>query len=245
MCCNLVYAAGRMALQPVWSVLRVLENIPVIGHLVAALYACCGLKDKAERAGIKASVGIICVACNAPAETVDELVRYRSKKLYSVKPTPQTEWMKRFALKTLSQLCLPASHQSGTYNMDHKLKQIPLVEGWSRCQKINIKQQLLAGVRFLDLRLMTDEKTKEIWLHHNVVACVTFKSVLEQVRDFIVEFPSEIVGIYMTNDGKSLDWGCVHSYISEYIGSKLIDETMKTMRIGKNYFSTVLQIFLS
>ena len=229
------------AFEPVMSLLRVFENIPIVGHLISSVYACCSDKDRAERAGLKATVGLACVVCNCPAEAVDEVVRYRSEKLFSTSLEPRPNWMKKFSRRTISQLCLPASHQSSTYFMDRKLQQIPLVEGWSRCQILSIKEQLIGGLRLFDLRVMTDDKTKEIWTHHNVVACVTFKDVLQQVRDFLIEYPSEIVALHITNDGKSIDWTTVHSLINEYVGKKLIMPAMSNSKIGKlSFFINIL-----
>lgn len=93
-----------------------------------------------------------------------------------------------------------------------------------------MEQQLHGGVRFLDLRLMTHKK--EIWLHHNIVVCVKLREVLTVVRDFVKENPSEIVGLYLNNDGKPLDWGTAHSLINELLGHCLIPEHMKEMKIG-------------
>ena len=54
------------------SVVRCLENLPGIGHMIAAMYSCCANdKDKAERAAIKATVGIMFFFVNFPAEVGD------------------------------------------------------------------------------------------------------------------------------------------------------------------------------
>ena len=215
------------------SIGRALENIPIIGHGVAAIYGCCKNKDKAERAGIKATLGIVCCICNFPAEAVDECSRKRSPKINSDYLARRADWMKGHHGRVLKSICLPASHQSGTALIDKKLKPIPLVEGWSRCQGYSIEQQLIGGIRFLDLRLMTHES--DVWIHHNVIACVTLKSVLITVRDFISKHTSEIVCLYMTNDGKPLDWGLCHTYLQEYLGGRMIHEHLKDMLIGRYY----------
>ncbi len=231
--CNRAYGSCRRACEPVWSTLRVLENLPLIGHMVAALYACCGLKSQAERSALKATLGIIMVVINFPAEMMDEISRRRSRKIFSYRLTPRNEWMSRFRSRSLNNLCLPGTHQSATYHIDRKLSPIPLVEGWSQCQGLDIETQLVGGVRLLDLRITSDTKTNEIWLHHNVVYCVKFKEVMETVRDFVVEHPSEIIILHLANDGKPIDWGNVHTVINEFVGTRLIPQHMRNRSIGQ------------
>lgn len=232
-CCNRAKGTCRSALYPCLSILRVLENIPVVGHMVAACYSCVNNRDKAERAGIKATVGICFCLCNCPAEMLDEMCRHRSEKLWSFGLAPRSNWMKRFHDRTLKNMCLPASHQTSTWHMDSKLKPIPMVEGWSRCQhkSLHVDVQLYGGIRFFDLRLM--DHNSDVWTHHNLVVCERLADILSIVRDFITENSSEIVCLYMTNDGKSLDWGRVHSLLQEYFSTSMIPEHQRDMLIGE------------
>ena len=230
-CCHRATGMCRSALEPCLSMLRVLENVPGVGHVIAAFYACATNKDKAERAGIKATIGICFCVCNCPAELVDEIVRYRSEKLWSFGLSARADWMRRFSNRTLKNLCLPASHQTSTWHMDSKLKPIPTVEGWSSCQRMHVDAQLYGGVRFFDLRLM-DHKN-DVWTHHNLVVCERLSDILCIVKDFITENSSEIICLYMTNDGKSLDWGRVHSLLQEYFSDSMIPEHQKDMPIGE------------
>jgi hypothetical protein len=52
------------------SALRCVENVPVLGHLLAAGYLAAGSKDKAERAVVKATAGIACCICNFPPKSL-------------------------------------------------------------------------------------------------------------------------------------------------------------------------------
>ena len=106
------------------------------------------------------------------------------------------------------------------------------IEGWSRCQKLGIDQQLYGGIRFLDLRLMN--QGADIWCHHNLVICMKLKDVLESVRDFINDNKSEIVFLYLTNDGKHLEWPTVNALVNEYLSERLIFESQRDMLIGKH-----------
>lgn len=229
-CCTKADATCRKVMEPFFSILRVLENIPILGHIISAIYACSNCKDRAERAGIKATIGLVLAVCNCPAEAVDEMARYRSPKLISFRMTPRPDWMKAFHRRTLRHICMPASHQSSSYFVAKKLDEVPMVEGWSRCQDLSIDSQLWGGVRLLDLRVMT--YGRDIWTHHQKVLCVKLKEILEVVRDFVSENPSEIVFLYITNDGKHVEWMNVHSLLNEYLGKKLIPEHMREMNIG-------------
>ena len=118
--------------------------------------------------------------------------------------------------------------------MVKKLKAIPMSEGWSRCQSFDIYEQLIGGVRFLDFRIMDHDG--DLWLHHNIVICVSLKDALTKVKTFISEFPTEIVGIYITNDGKTVDWRKCNDYINMFFKERLMFEHMKDMLIGKMIF---------
>ena len=64
------------------------------------------------------------------------------------------------------------------------------------------------------------------------VICVKLKDVLESIRDFINENKSEIVLLYMTNDGKPLEWAGVNVLVNEYLKDRLIFEHQRDMLIG-------------
>ena len=238
-CCNRAYASAKKAMEPLWTTLKCLENIPIVGHLLAAFYMFLGDKDKAERSALKATFGIILGILSFPVEIFDEVIRTRSKKLFAFSLSPKPDWMKKYHRRTLRHLCLPGSHQSGTYIMERKLKPIPMVEGWSRCQSLSVEQQLMGGIRFLDFRLMTDPTDKEVWLHHNMVTCEKFRYILDTIQDFITEYPSEIVCIFLSNDGKHLDWGTVNALLNEYLGQRICPPDMREMAIGN-----LLQIYI-
>jgi len=64
--------------------MRCLEHIPVIGHAIAAIHACRGDRNNAERAAINATVGIVLAPVNIVAEMVDEATRDHSERLQQV-----------------------------------------------------------------------------------------------------------------------------------------------------------------
>lgn len=70
--------------------------------------------------------------------------------------SPQT-WMHDLAGhiggRRLREVAIPGSHHSGAYNLTNA-KTVGFGRAWADAQSLTIKQQLEAGVRYLDLRLM-------------------------------------------------------------------------------------------
>lgn len=72
----------------------------------------------------------------------------------------------------------------------------------ARQQCCAIKDQLLLGVRFLDLRLhLTDSETSaEIRVSHSLDTDYTLGAVLDEVSDFLIGHPTEFVILYLRVD---------------------------------------------
>ncbi|CAH1784718.1 unnamed protein product [Owenia fusiformis] len=216
------------------AILRVFENLPIIGHIVSAIYMCLpwGNKSQAERAALKATTGLLppISLLGFMCEWWDEVGRKKSPKTATLMFDDRTDWMGNFHDVRMENICLPGSHQSATYKVDRKLnKCLPLVEGWSQCQNLSITEQLNAGIRFLDLRIMSHEN--DVWCHHNIIRCVTLKEVVEDVKQFVDLHPSEIVGLHIVNDGKALAWSKTNDIIRNILGSKIVhpDNMGKTL----------------
>lgn len=56
------------------------------------------------------------------------------------------KWMAQFPNRTLTELCVPGTHNSGTYGGNGEMG--------TRCQTMTLKDQLESGIRFFDLRLV-------------------------------------------------------------------------------------------
>jgi len=65
--------------------MRCLEHIPVLGHGIAAIHACRGERNNAERAAINATVGIVLAPVNIVAEVVDDATRDHPERLRQVR----------------------------------------------------------------------------------------------------------------------------------------------------------------
>ncbi|XP_063387031.1 PI-PLC X domain-containing protein 3 [Cydia fagiglandana] len=104
-------------------------------------------------------------------------------------------------------LAIPGSHDSMTYGITrssglapdaepilHRL--YPLFRGtimrWTITQSLDTWQQLLIGIRYLDLRLATKPGTEEFFFTHGLYA-EEISSALRQVKDFVDTHPEEVV----------------------------------------------------
>ncbi len=114
--------------------------------------------------------------------------------------------------KSLFELVLPESHDSGSYDVSGGLlpeagiwgdiiggldklgmgKCIgPIVAGFTTTQPQNILQQLNGGVRVLDLRICW--VNGEFRIHHGPIVCGTLKEVLLDIKRFLTDSHHELV----------------------------------------------------
>ncbi len=106
---------------------------------------------------------------------------------------------------------LPATHDSAAYEMDasHPLPRAwwsaalvatPHLRGfvaqWACTQGASLYEQLLLGVRALDLRVARHPRTGLLWLVHNV-SLVPLRWALLELRRFLVQHPSELVVVLL------------------------------------------------
>ena len=81
----------------------------------------------------------------------------------------------------VSHIAIPGSHDAGTKGM--------VWLGETQCY--TVKEQLLSGVRYFDLRV--NNKDGEYVIFHSIINGVDFLPILEDIRDFIIENPSEVL----------------------------------------------------
>ncbi|KAG2392681.1 hypothetical protein C9374_011406 [Naegleria lovaniensis] len=139
-------------------------------------------------------------------------------------------WMKELSQEIgeipMSQLKIPATHNSASYNVssnqeygvdvnyDSSMSLIPqmaklfkmygvnpmrikqFVAPWFKNQECSILQQLKHGIRHLDLRLCkvenSETRNNKFWACHGLLS-VTFSSIFEQVKQFHLENPFEVI----------------------------------------------------
>uniref|UniRef100_A0A7S4LP66 Phosphatidylinositol-specific phospholipase C X domain-containing protein n=1 Tax=Eutreptiella gymnastica TaxID=73025 RepID=A0A7S4LP66_9EUGL len=109
--------------------------------------------------------------------------------------------------KQLCDVAMPGSHDAGTYGMtlDHQF--IPCYKGppkvvlkyfkkdavkWSRAQRLDIRGQLEAGSRYLDLRIVRNPEDGQFWTCHGLFSN-TLRDVLQGLTDFLSTTNREVV----------------------------------------------------
>ena len=123
-----------------------------------------------------------------------------------------TNWMKKIPDDTsLKDITIPGTHDSCTngvgtvFTRDHGA----ILKAWAKTQDTSITEQLNNGIRLLDFRLEYDDSMygyNELALCHGdnrlfTCSCnITFYNALYEVRDFLLDHPTETVIISMKNE---------------------------------------------
>ena len=211
------------------SVLRCMENIPIVGHIMAFCYVCKGRRDKAKRAGIKATVGVLLAPVNFPAEVVDEIARKRSEKLVPLRLATRLDWMKNFRYRTIRSICLPASHLNGAHLSEDGKKGL---SDWSSSHKFDVEMLMKGGVRFFELPI--HERNGEIYLQQHGAAKTKLDKILQSIKTFISSNKTEIIALYFVADESSKDfpWGKARNVILEVFKGRMVPETMRNLYLG-------------
>lgn len=101
-------------------------------------------------------------------------------------------WMKDLSDQILiNEMVIPGTHDSGAM---HSIFDVA-----GKCQDLNIQQQLKIGVRFLDIRLRLKNDELEV-VHSFVEQKLSFRSVLEDVSNFIEENKTEFIIMSIKQD---------------------------------------------
>ena len=159
-------------------------------------------------------------------------------------------WMKDLLAKqpniTLESLIIPGTHDSAAYkltplsgsprNYFNRFAKIPLIGRTVRAiasisaltQKLSIKDQLEAGARSIDLRILHSKKPSpgQFSLAHSLT-CITLKTCLNDIQAFIQENPHEMLVINikpdwdnkdtLTDDKKIEFCGLLTNFFSEHL----------------------------
>eukprot|EP00794_Sanderia_malayensis_P011008 gene11008-12171_t len=113
--------------------------------------------------------------------------------------------------KPITDLCIPGSHDSGTFYLDKNSNIAPdesktikvlvrifgkiaknIIYRWSVTQDLNLTEQLEHGVRYLDLRVAYEPKVKDFRAVHGLYG-LTYKELFGEIADFLNKHPKEIV----------------------------------------------------
>lgn len=161
------------------------------------------------------------------------------------------EWMSSLPYaardKPLTTLAIPGSHLSGTCALTNDSEITPdqawvvralnpssivrrAVHSWSTTQTISIKQQLEAGVRFLDVRVAYLDGT--IYVIHGLRA-MEIRDLFKSVYDFIIAHPKEVVLIDINSfyQFRAKEHDELLVMIRAIFGDKLIDEPTTSLGV--------------
>ena len=187
------------------------QNIPIIGHLMSAVYGLRGDDETAQKTAMKATIGIIppLSLVNPIADVIMESDRTQSSKKYMPKYLrSHPNWMANYEDRLLSDLWIAGSNGSATYCINKQEDHI-FGGNWCKLQTHTIQQQLNAGIRFLDLKLITkcpkrsysklNLTENEIYIS-NIHKGETFKSILLEIIEFIDKHSTEIVLLHIDRD---------------------------------------------
>eukprot|EP01084_Bolivina_argentea_P157980 275254_1 len=148
---------------------------------------------------------------NPIADIIHESKRKKSPK----KASPDhlrsnTDWMKQYSQKRLTDLWIPGSNGSATYSI-HKSNDHIFGGNWNKTQRLTISEQLTAGIRFLHVRLITKSITKKCANSRSYLTTFdTYISnrhkgdllgtILTQITEFVDHHPTEIVILRIERD---------------------------------------------
>jgi 1-phosphatidylinositol phosphodiesterase len=106
-------------------------------------------------------------------------------------------WMSQIADATpLTALSIPGTHDSGALYEPYP--------GIAKAQDLTFGEQLLAGVRYFDVRCRDADDTFEIF-HGGIDENQTFEQVLDTMFAFLADFPSETVVASIKEEGNEAD----------------------------------------
>ncbi|XP_039275770.1 PI-PLC X domain-containing protein 1-like [Nilaparvata lugens] len=99
------------------------------------------------------------------------------------------------------------------------LKKLPIIEDWSITQNENIREQLISGIRYLDVRVKKD--SKGYWTTHGYITMEKLDVILAQVVEFVSNTEKEIVIIDIHQLQSGISSQQDHYDFVNYLKSKL------------------------
>lgn len=137
-----------------------------------------------------------------------------------------SDWMSVIRGETkLTEITMPGTHDSCARKF-HNEDALGITSGISKCQNLNITEQLNAGVRFLDVRCEVDASSHSVKTVHGSTDCWNGSTyyyldfVFQDVYNFLAAHPSETVLISIKeddgNNGVPHFTNAIYEYIHGY-----------------------------
>eukprot|EP00930_Biecheleria_cincta_P015359 TRINITY_DN12846_c0_g1_i1.p1 TRINITY_DN12846_c0_g1~~TRINITY_DN12846_c0_g1_i1.p1 ORF type:complete len:323 (+),score=54.34 TRINITY_DN12846_c0_g1_i1:94-1062(+) len=113
---------------------------------------------------------------------------------------------------SIASVSIPGTHDSATFALQRPSLMSGLVTTWGQTQKWNFTEQLLAGIRFLDLRVKPGGQ-----LFHGRIPCaVSLADALDACAKFLQHSPSEFVVVRVKDELRSSSSGAeVHRLVKQ------------------------------
>lgn len=157
--------------------------------------------------------------------------------------------MKYFQNQNITQLIIPGSHDSFAYHfnlwgpneLNYPTCTNIIIKNWAYTQNYTINQQLLMGIRYLDMRITKEED--EFYTTHNLLS-IPLINVLNSVLNFIHEFPTEKIIIdfnHLYLDDKEE----LKNYIKEKLNGHIINNDIRNLTLPLNQIEEELFIFFN
>lgn len=130
------------------------------------------------------------------------------------------------ANKPLTKILIPGTHDSNTYD----LQSYKFIKAFSTCQNLNVYEQLMHGIRFLDLRYAPG-KNNTIINRHGILKGGDFLPNIIGIKRFLEEHPFEFIIVHIQEMRKmrienSLNFvENIKKYLGEYLVNKHDVET--------------------
>jgi len=144
---------------------------------------------------------------------------------------PRENWMEALYSiiqnRRLNEIVIPGTHDSGCYRFDSVSIQT---------QEKSISEQLLFGVRYLDIRFICLPTGYHI--HHGLAKSfvTTLTDIVKPIKDFLDKFSKEIVILHITHFEKfnQNDYekflSEIRNYLGEFIAKRSHSETLPTIK---------------
>ena len=135
------------------------------------------MKEKKAKKGLKVLIAVISVLILA---VLVLFLNGTSREKFDGSPEDLSSWMGKIDdTAPLNKIAIPGSHDSGTAGIC-----------WlGETQTYSIGQQLMSGARYFDIRVHKDGD--ELTIFHSVFDGVEFADVLSDIKEFILEKPTE------------------------------------------------------
>ena len=183
-----------------------------------------------------------------------------------------SDWMRDLPIdiranRPLCQLVIPGTHDSFTYHLNKNLPVGPdtdkgarrlgnvfpcvksIIYNWSKCQNMDVEEQLNRGVRYLDIRLgilpqkyckeslLEGEENLDKFRFIHALYGDSIKTPFEKLRNFLDGHPSEVVilDIQHTYSFSQEDHEFLALKILKYFGPKLCPKTEAMHNLTLDY----------